>query len=393
MAKKKSKSKKAAGNRASAKKATKKKEDHDKGYFEFTPAQKKANKKATGEFNKLFDQPRPDELVQIEEEENFRFVELMEQRDQARKVLESKRDELMKDRVDLSGLHVGYRRSDGKIKFPLEVCIVMSVREKLAIGSPRMMATALPETIEEVPIDIVRDSFSRLEMPVPRTLPGARATSVSLPSKKRNPICGGVAIAHPDHPNEWGTLGFPFQQNGKVVLLTCQHVVQSSSGANSPVVQPPSMQTERIGVVDPSNVAWDLDAALITADTDREIVQALAWGSSHLDVTIGLGDAVKGQRVFQMGAKSGKHRGLGYVEDIDATVKLENGRQFDKQILVKPEDDSLPVVRSGDSGAVLVHRVSDDLVEIIGLVYGKTESGGLVACHRKSIFDRFLINL
>ena len=63
------------------------------------------------------------------------------------------------------------------------------------------------------------------------------------------------------------------------------------------------------------------------------------------------------------------------------------------QILVEPEDPTRPIIRKGDSGAVLLHRVNKDRVEVIGLVHAMTDAGEIVACKWDKIKQRFGVKL
>ncbi|MBI3861602.1 MAG: hypothetical protein HY290_06875 [Planctomycetia bacterium] len=331
-----------------------------------------------------------DELSQVNEELRTRWAELSQQRTHAEEVL-SRFVDLLKSHPEVTGFHVGLWRKDNKIVRPLEYCIQVHVAEKLAKGDPRMMQ-ALPPDFDGVRVDVLERSYS--------TAIGVRQGVLF------DPILGGVEIRNEGTPNRFGTLGLCVfsESSGRAPhYLTNEHVV----GSGGRVLQPASGNASAgakavIGSVIDSERTGFVDAALIKPSGNRTFDVGVAGPNGQpLDGDLVPGTLTKADehvtRCFKIGAMTGTGQEVGIVENINEHINIKNFGWMDNQIIVNPiPGSSAPLIQEGDSGSVLIARVTHQNREsliVVGLVHAMTDDGGIVACHFSRVQERFRISL
>ena len=137
----------------------------------------------------------------------------------AREVLAGARAQLQ-DRAHVVATGVGLKQAAGQaIATP---CIVCSVAEKLSrshLGS----RDCVPETLDGVPVDVFETGPIR---------------ALAARTDRQRPAPGGVSIGHRDITA--GTLGCLVRKDGKLVILSNNHVLADSNAAEleDPILQP-----------------------------------------------------------------------------------------------------------------------------------------------------------
>lgn len=137
----------------------------------------------------------------------------------AREVLAGARTQLQ-DRLHVVATGVGLRQAAGRtIAMP---CIICSVAEKLSRSQLRSR-DCVPETLDGIPVDVVETGPIR---------------ALATRTDRQRPAPGGVSIGHRDITA--GTLGCLVRKDGRLVILSNNHVLADSNAAElgDPILQP-----------------------------------------------------------------------------------------------------------------------------------------------------------
>lgn len=329
--------------------------------------------------------------AQVDRELNDRWAELSVQRRTAEEVLSRHIDEL-KCRPEVTGFHVGLRRKNKKVVFPLEYCIRVHVAAKHKEWHP-MLVQMLPTELDGVKVDVLERSYN--------TALGIREGVFF------DPLLGGVAIANATAPLHFGTLGLVVFSAIAGLLphyLSNQHVVGSSGN----VLQPPKGNTPAgsdavIGNVVDSERSASIDAALIKPAGNRTFdFGVIGTNGNPLPGNLVPGVLTKADehitKCFKIGAMTGTGQEVGVVENTSEHIMIEKFGWMDNQIVVRPTTDTVgKLIEEGDSGSVLIAHIrrpnQPDIFAVVGLVHAMTPTGEIVACHFNRIQERFRIRL
>ena len=313
-------------------------------------------------------------------------------------VLAKHRDRLIA-RPDVTGLHVGLWRREGKIVCPLQYRIRVHIVEKLSftddeetlLAANSLMPTAIEKTLDGVRVDVLQQTYR-----LTNTLPNHA-------SARANRLRGGVPISPTNDPANWGTLGMPVVSihDGKRRYLTNAHVVGDGVMGADPVMQQPASETADsssvIGEVKETPVLdADVDAASITpTGSRRSRAEILNVTGGYIARDLNSTDVDLRTRVFKVGATTGLTTGR--VKSINATIDYGGGRVMTNQILVESKDEV--IIQPGDSGSILCAKDEQhDINVIVGLVHGeaanqdnKREGFCLVASPISKVIDKLKI--
>ena len=390
MAKKATKKKAATANKSSKKSAPAKKKIAKKTSVETKSSPRKSAptqpQKQLEADNESFDFGLP--MAEIREYCKQHFFAIEEAKQRAQTVLDQNR-EALKTNPHVTGMHVGLRRTNGKIVWPPEYCIRVHVREKFKPDVHPRIAQSIEKSLEGVVVDVLQQNYESLATP-----------ATPLPTASPSILVGGIPIANVAVPSNWGTLGFPLFQNSQRVFLTNQHVVGPSSGAQTNVIQPPSIASPSavIGSVVASRMDNIIDAAVIESNHSRAAINEILGITGHILFGVLLGEDQNGGIAFKIGAASGTTQIFGRIKSANTSVFVDDQRWMDNQIIVDPQLGQT-MVTGGDSGSVLLQKVPNpfggttDTYEMIGLVHGGTTQGSLVACHIYKVFRAFKLSL
>lgn len=311
-----------------------------------------------------------------------RWEELFEERLLAYEVFHRHHDYLL-NLPNVTGIHVGLKRKQGKIVTPLHFCIRIHVREKLKSGDPKLLIE-LPKSFDGIPVDVLERSYQSLN------------TVKAAASQFVNSIMGGAPIAREGEfkAKGLGTLGGVLFAGSKPIYITNQHV---AGPEGTVIIQPPdgkvsAGQKEAIGKVIHCEREGSIDCAIIKPKGRKRRSQMLMlsdtarYGSGKL-----LRTDIHQTVAIKVGAISGKTSGV--VKSVDTTVTVD-GIKMPGQIVVETEDRSR-IIEKGDSGSLLlVKAMGDDESDagyfVVGLIHAATDDfTALVATHFDVIADRF----
>jgi hypothetical protein len=337
---------------------------------------------------------RFEQLIQTERDADDR---LHRERLRAEEVFERHRDRLMGLPM-VNGVHVGYRRRKDEIVLPLEVCIRIHLSVcKYPKGDARI-AHPIESEIEGVPVDILTRRYSIVGNPTSGELLSANTVAGNDPANNdvSDPILGGVSISR-QGSNNFGTLGIPAFLGRKQVFVTNKHVVGEVDGTNSlAIVQPGATNAESIGEISKSRPPIrdaSLDAAIVESDFSRSAkVRLRDFAGGIRPESLVTGNVVTSLTAFKIGARTDAEI-HGRVQATNASVFIEGFGDMHGQLIVVPLDASQTLIRKGDSGSVLVQRIDDKMLQVIGLCHAVATDGALIACHWSDVEKRFGIRL
>ncbi len=367
---------------AKKKKSTPKKVAKKKGTpKKQSPARAKAANPAQahglGKHGYKFPQPPPiktDEQLRVEKELRERRAELEPKRLKAEEVLLRHHAELLAH-PGVRGLHVGLRRKGrrkpGKIAFPLEYCIQVSVAKKWKVGHPRLLKSLeLGSTIDGVPVDVIERTYSFAQ------------------ANGANPIRGGIQINSSADIKSFGTLGIVVFSAGAPLYLTNQHVV----GAPGNSIMHPANGLV-IGTVLDSERNGSIDAAVIKPNENGQPAFGILMPDNITVLPTPVLSTLTSSDVsltqcFKIGAKTGGDPSqTGTVESITATVPVDGQPPMMNQITVVPPA-GVNFIDHGDSGSLLLVPAAD-ANRAVGLVWAVGGDGSLVACPLDQVLARF----
>lgn len=293
------------------------------------------------------------------------------------------------DHPDVTGVSTDFKMREGRIVRPLRYVLRIAVTVKRHPRDSSIRGQKIPRRIKGVETDVVASRYRYCQ---------------GVPPESRtwhpHPL-GGCAIARKNHETDWGTLGAVVTFGDRLMYLTNEHV---AGGKGSVVYQPPLPSEPippgrwQIGTVLRSGSAHNLkvDCALIAASGRAPEASILGPDGGRLPGKLTNGivqdDDENFTRTFFVGAATGSQElRYGVVRNTRAVIQFPNGTRLIRQIKVESENDG-PLVRSGDSGALLMVRrggAGELRNEVVGLVVGEYDeddgSGrmkyGLVANH------------
>ena len=313
------------------------------------------------------------------------------------KVFDEHHDELF-SHPDVCGLHIGLKRSEGKVCHPLRYCIRLHVRKKWQEGHPML----------EVPIDLKQFSHLGVELDVIER--SYRLTAASPPYP--GPMLGARPIAANMAPDHWGTMGMVvFTLDGQARYLTNKHVAgppgtkirESAQGLTF------SGQTGILGEVEASIRNATVDCAIIRPAPQRTFITGILKPDELSGVLPGdyairkLTSVDEHQTsVFKIGASTGFQPVLaGVVKNVNTSIEV-NGLKMTGQIIVESTDHQR-IIDGGDSGSIAIVKGQDSggpANFVVGLVHAETvgpngsESGhAMVANHFDEVQSTLRIQL
>lgn len=338
--------------------------------------------------------------LRIAEKESLDRISI--DRYRAEQVLKARRDELMQ-LPDVNGLHVGYRRRKGKISYPLEICIRIHVDTKYPNPKDGRIVSSFPDQFDGVPVDILCRRYEIIAGPRdPANRVADPASTTNLPPTRRfDPLRGGIAIANANNVENWGTLGLPVFRNGELVLLTNAHVALSGSSTfPQPVLHPPIVGGPVVGELTSGSSSFSIrdesmDAAFITIKGASAKVKLFGPDRDFTNLPLRIGYASNSQEVFIIGAASELNGGVGRIQTIHGTVDIRGFKTMKNQIIATPNDPAIPMLIPGDSGSVLLafSDATETSLDVVGLVHAKGDDGALIATPIQRIQELFRFTL
>lgn len=312
---------------------------------------------------------------------------------------------------EVTGVHVGFKRTRNRILRPLQYCIRISVRRKRTTNDHRIV-DPLPTSINGYPVDVfertyetIADSMSHATSnATPNDKPKRTKRSKSklqLPHNNSiiDPLRGGIVIADKDTPENWGTLGLIGKgDDGKKYALTCAHVAGKRRNRKATVTQPALLDESTpgrvIGKVAFSARNTSIDASIVELDDGiKSRRQAIVAGTNnYLAGAIGFGAAVPEARAFKIGAASDPNAIVhGRIQLTSGIVDIQGfGTMTDQIVVINDNGKGYELLHPGDSGAVLLMMTSQsDLFLVVGLVHARTSDGAIVACPWNKIREHF----
>ncbi len=300
---------------------------------------------------------------------------------------------------DVCGLHIGLKRSQGMVCYPLRYCIRLHVRKKWPEKHPML----------QTPIDV--DQFKHLGVEldiIERSYQNIAASSPPYPGS----MIGARPIAPNMDPNHWGTMGMVvFTMDGLPRYLTNKHVAgePGTEIRESAYGKTFSGETQIIGEVESSLRNTRVDCAIIKPKGKR----AISEGIMKPDATFGLLPGKYTVRkltaidehnteVFKIGASTGfQPVPVGIVKNVNTSIEI-NGMLMTGQIIVESKD-AKRIVDGGDSGSVAIVKGRDaggPINFVVGLVHaealgpaGETKGDAMVANHFDEVQSALRIKL
>lgn len=309
-------------------------------------------------------------------------------------VLDSVRSSFM-SRKNVLATGIGYKVTEGEKTGQLS--IVCSVERKEA-QSALSSADLLPKNIDGIPTDVVATGKIR---------------SLQQPTGRFRPAPGGVSIGHFEITA--GTLGCLVRKQGKLYILSNNHVLANSNDASvgDPILQPAPYDggknpTDRVaelsafipvnytssehntcpianGIADTYNLVAQLTGGnsrlqAVTVEPGRNLVDAalarpLKPEDFQSDI-LGIG-TIAGTTEGTLGMaikKSGRTTGVtqGEIQQVNVTVNVNygNGRiaQFHDQLLAGA------MSQGGDSGSAVL----DDKNNLVGLLFAGSDQSTII---------------
>lgn len=306
--------------------------------------------------------------------------------EEVRQTLAGTRDALLARR-NVVAVGVGRKVIGGEPTEQLAiVCSVVAKRPRQALPASELV----PNTVKEVPTDVV---------------PTGPIFAFQNPTERFRPAPGGVSIGHVSITA--GTLGCVVRKNGRLYILSNNHVLANSNEAlvDDPILQPGSAD----GGQNPHDliarlsewvpIEFDEDgaapcpigsaaagvlnsaAAAVGSKTRLRVVRDAAAAGNLVDCAIAepLEEADVSQEILQIGPiaglaegtlgmnvkKSGRTTGLttGTIEQIDVTVRVSYGpgrtATFVDQLMAGP------MSQGGDSGSAVLSETD----QLVGLLF------------------------
>jgi len=248
--------------------------------------------------------------------------------------------------------------------------------------------TVLVHVQEEVPSSKIPDEFGGLRTEIIEV--GQPTAYLNpIPTERYRPVLGGSSIGHPQIG--YGTLGCLVEKDGDHYILSNNHVIAATNGAEvgDPVVQPGPrcgglVPHDTIATLEPYQTIDflrdqhnpnQIDAAIAkVGDSEQTIVlpEIIDIGIPRHTPLSYYTPVIPGQYVRKYGART--HRTTGIVQAIDFLVRemeYQVGDQdckalFDGQIVIE-EVNSEPFSEPGDSGSLIVDA---EYHKPIGLLFG-----------------------
>jgi hypothetical protein len=277
---------------------------------------------------------------------------------------------------NVTGVGVGYRVVSGVRRD--EICLRVYVRRKVAEAhlSPEEI---LPRSVNGVTVDVIEAEW------------WAMAPDLTLPERRgRHPIVVPAGVSVGGLRVTAGTLGALVSDigSGEQLLLSNWHVLcgDAECRAGEVIIQPGvfdgGLQTDAIAYLRTFALTEKVDAACATVGVERYVLRDIAGLPGVRDV----GSAAVGMRVWKSGRTTGVTTGI--VEDVSADVDVggyPDGTQGFRDQIIVAQDDSLPIVRGGDSGSLVV----DDSQRAVGLLFGGERRSGayFIANHIAEVID------
>lgn len=308
-------------------------------------------------------------------------------------VLDSVRATLMNHK-NVVATGVGYKVTEGRKTGQLS--IVCSVERKVPLSS-LLSHEILPESVDGIPTDVV---------------PTGRIRVFEPPAGRFWPAPGGISVGHFEITA--GTLGCLVRKNGKLYMLSNNHVLANSNDASAgdAILQPGPYD----GGKNPEDMIAELSEFVPISYTDAEsqcpiangvaevcnLLASLTGSNSRLqavtvqsapnlvdaaiarilkpedvkDEILGIG-SVTGTAEGKLGMavrKSGRTTGFttGEIQQIDVTVNVSYGggrvAQFRDQLLAGP------MSQGGDSGSAVL----DNDRKIVGLLFAGSDQTTII---------------
>jgi hypothetical protein len=308
-------------------------------------------------------------------------------------VLQRNRDQLL-GRENVVATGIGYKTVGGRKTDKMS--IVCSVARKMPTDQLKS-GQQVPQAIEDVPIDVVQTGPIRALQP---------------PTEKFRPAPGGVSIGH--FAITAGTLGCLVKKNGRIYILSNNHVLANSNDAQvgDAILQPgpydggrleqdkiaelaefvpihiigmPSDCPTAAGAADFLNTV----ARLLGSDARLQAV-SIRQVDNLVDAAIArpLSDDLVKDEILQIGTlngtasgdlgmairKSGRTTGLtsGEIMQVDVTVNVQYGEgriaRFTDQLMAGV------MSQGGDSGSAVV----DDQNRLVGLLFAGSDQSTII---------------
>ncbi len=321
-------------------------------------------------------------------------------------ISEVRGDLLNKPNVVATG--VGYKVSGGKKTEDLSIiCSVENKKLKKSFTTDEL----IPTSIQNVPLDVH---------------PIGVISAFKDPKKKYRPAPGGVSIGH--NLITAGTLGCIVKKNGKLFILSNNHVLANSNDSElgDPILQPgpadggtyPENHIANLSEFVPIEFSdllssnfiiehiTDVLNKLLGIHGTNTILQAvnqeelknlvdcaLAVPLDENDVKKNLLqiESIEGLEEATLGMsvkKSGRTTALttGTIEQIDVTAKVNYG--LHKTAVFTDQLMTSPMSEGGDSGSVVISKDN----KLVGLLFAGS-NGGTIVNRIQNVFDKLQVTL
>ncbi len=363
-----------------------------------------------------------------------RQTELDDQFEKARKALKKWWPSLKKTedfrRGHITGVSVRYRTRFGRPVSPLQVVIGVNVATKLReeyLNDGEGVLSKLPPSIYGVPVKVVEGCFEFLAPARTASFLAGSTISPKNPLKFTDDLVGGVPIAPPGKPKEFGTLGVVLSAtDGSFLGLTCQHVVGNKNkpfdqrgpdtASGQPVTRPIGKVTAAIRknhTHTKTLTTETIDCAVLgfsqppAAFPPIVFPPAGRWvqGLSHPAGQSPVGSVVVPMffsktrvkaahsifDVYKFGSATGGVL-IGRIRDVDNLFFSVNGQGFSNNFTVEHRDANQRFVTPGDSGAILALRAEVSgapAFVAIGILFAAIDTSGSIglACNMSQILD------
>ena len=288
---------------------------------------------------------------------------------------------MLEGHPEVSGFHVGLKRKQGKIVYPLKYVICIHVDVKRSLDDSNI-GRLLPNSLSGAETDVIQMCY--------------KSVAGEDLRQPQNTLEGGVAISSQASPNKFGTLGFVVDFANEMCYLTNQHV----AGDKGTQIRQPPIQTSSslrtIGEVLRSEITATYDAALILSNSTGSPSKTLrGFTASPSDISEGLltGRDENRTEVVVFGAATGPVFGI--VESVSAGgIRVDGTGVFQQQIIIRSKDGT-DITEKGNSGAIVAKPVNENgttRFQIVGLVHAETaDKQKVVAAHFHRVADDFNI--
>lgn len=298
-----------------------------------------------------------------------------------------------------------FRQKLGRIVSPLRYVIVVAVPYKIVDDQlDRGGVRRIPSEFEGIQVKVVecRPQLLSSSSP-PDTVFPTNATDFS-----QTILLGGLPCSEDGDENNWGTLGICFTQDGDHFGIVNAHFARHGED----MIQPPDLPNmfdknkQIIGEIDQSEPLTDvsgggtIDAATIKLDLgDRTFMPNLIADIDENEYfeedVFFAGDRLKPLDlfpVFKVGARTNLTEGI--ISNANYNDLEIDGITLKSVIRFVDFDDNT-LVDCGDSGSVLVAKIDQDSLLVVGLVFANDRANRNVgfACHFADIIQEFSLDI